>query len=83
MTLRFIDLITSESQPAASPSIVSSGSNDSAESKLEMQVRYRLFYPFTSAEEAYFVLYINRQNTLFDVGRSVFDVERSLISFSI
>jgi hypothetical protein len=30
----------------------------------------------TSVEKAYFVLFLNRQNTLFDVGRSMFDVGR-------
>jgi hypothetical protein len=31
----------------------------------------------TSMEKAYFVLFLNRQNTLFEVGRSMFDVGRS------
>ncbi len=37
----------------------------------------------TSAEQVYYDLFLNRQNTLFDVGRSMFDVGRSLVSFSI
>jgi hypothetical protein len=35
MTLRFIDFKTSEPQPATSPSVVSSGLNDSVESNFE------------------------------------------------
>ena len=37
----------------------------------------------TSAKQVYAVFFLNRQNTLFDVGRSMFDVRRSSVSFQI
>jgi hypothetical protein len=37
----------------------------------------------TSAKQFYAVFFLNRQNTLFDVGRSMFDVRRSSVSFLI
>jgi hypothetical protein len=64
MTLRFIDFITSGSQ------------NPPAE-KIRSVVSLPAFVA-TSAKQAYDVFFLNSQNTLFDVGRSMFDVHQFL-----
>jgi hypothetical protein len=85
MTLRFIDFKTNEphnteKQPATSPSVVSSwlknsGSNDSAESNFEGYIRFaQSFFYIDRSTMSLDPEALDGQNTLFDVGRSMFDV---------
>ena len=89
MTLRFIDFKKSEPQPATGSSVVSSESNDSprrvrglrlskaSESRFEGQIRSCSAGACAACRS---VFSLNGQNSLFDVGRSMFDVRRSSVS---
>jgi hypothetical protein len=83
MTLRFIYFKTSQPQPATSPSVVRPGSNDSPRRAQGLGLSKAAK---SKGRFAFFSLFLNwpfdtkahdRQNTLFDVGRSMFDVRCS------
>ena len=77
MTLRFIDFKTSKQQPATSPSVVSTGLKTQGRTTQPNRISKNRFAPGLRSHfggVGLLSLFLNGQNSLFDVGRSMFDV---------